>query len=455
MSGCLSHLTPLVTTKRLTRRLNSKNFVGEVDLPESISSKRHHLMNTFRWRASAQELKRWFVLFPIQYNEVSHTSISWSCRVNTEARSWIWQMYKKAEASFWTAEEMDLSKDLHNWNNRMNDNECPFISHVLAFFAASDDIINENLLERFLNEVQAAEARFFYGCQNIHSETYSLLINDPAQRKYLFKPSRQFLASSARRTGLSGASWIKSQHSLSLWWHLRLSRASSSAPSCPSSGWSEGPCPDLTFSNKLISCDEGTHTDFACLLFSHLKHRPHPEVIKCFIVEAVKIFLPCEVSYVNIVFLDALPVKLIGMNADLMCQYIAFVTDRLLVSLSNEKRFNKANPQPLEYNRQHCNHQRHCTSSPSTLLQTISLMFPPFVVLLTKTSRCFFCMALNHMHGSHGAWIFVDSVLLFNVAGGRCSCRGSDAGASERALSWSSQFKTIAIHQVLVTSCQL
>jgi len=95
-------------------------------------------------------------------------------------------MYKKAEASFWTAEEMDLSKDLHNWNNRMNDNECPFISHVLAFFAASDDIINENLLERFLNEVQAAEACCFYGCQNIHSETYSLLINDPAQREYLF-----------------------------------------------------------------------------------------------------------------------------------------------------------------------------------------------------------------------------------------------------------------------------
>ncbi|KAF5331778.1 hypothetical protein D9758_018552 [Tetrapyrgos nigripes] len=142
--------------------MTRSQFVGEVDLPEN----KEPLL---------QDTKRHFVLFPIQYPE-------------------IWQMYKKAEASFWTAEEMDLSKDLHDWNNHMNNNKHYFISHVLAFFAASDGIVNENLVERFSNEVQAAEARCFYGFQimmeNIHSETYSLIdtyIKDPAQREYLFK----------------------------------------------------------------------------------------------------------------------------------------------------------------------------------------------------------------------------------------------------------------------------
>ncbi|KAG2031065.1 ribonucleotide reductase small subunit, partial [Suillus americanus] len=139
-----------------------RKFVSEINLPESEEP-------------LLKESKCCFVLFPIQYHE-------------------IWQMYKKAEASFWSAEEMDLSKDVHDWTNHLNDNECLFVSHVLAFFAASDGIVNENLLKCFSNEVQAAEARCFYSFQimmeNIHSETYSLLINtyikDSTQRKYLF-----------------------------------------------------------------------------------------------------------------------------------------------------------------------------------------------------------------------------------------------------------------------------
>ena len=273
-------------------------------------------------------------------------------------------MYKKAEASFWTAEEMDLSKDLHDWNNRMNDNERHFISHVLAFFAASDGIVNENLLERFSNEVQAAEARCFYGFQimmeNIHSETYSLLIDsyikDPAQREYLFDAIETIPC--IKRKAEWALKWISDQESTFAERLVAFAAVEGIffSGSFASIFWMKkrGLMPGLTFSNELISRDEGMHTDFACLLFSHLKRRPHPEVVKHIIVEAVKIeqefltgvliFLPCPVSLANMAFLDALPVKLIGMNADLMCQYIEFVADRLLVSLGNEKHYNKANP---------------------------------------------------------------------------------------------------------------
>ncbi|EDR13226.1 ribonucleotide reductase, beta subunit [Laccaria bicolor S238N-H82] len=291
-----------------------KKFVGEVDLPESEEP-------------LLKESKRRFVLFPIQYNE-------------------IWQMYKKAEASFWTAEEMDLSKDLHDWNNRMNDNERHFISHVLAFFAASDGIVNENLLERFSNEVQAAEARCFYGFQimmeNIHSETYSLLIDsyikDPAQREYLFDAIETIPC--IKRKAEWALKWISDQESTFAERLVAFAAVEGIffSGSFASIFWMKkrGLMPGLTFSNELISRDEGMHTDFACLLFSHLKRRPHPEVVKHIIVEAVKI----EQEFLT----DALPVKLIGMNADLMCQYIEFVADRLLVSLGNEKHYNKTNP---------------------------------------------------------------------------------------------------------------
>lgn len=291
-----------------------KKFVGEIDLPESEEP-------------LLKESKRRFVLFPIQYHE-------------------IWQMYKKAEASFWTAEEMDLSKDVHDWTNRLNDNERHFVSHVLAFFAASDGIVNENLLERFSNEVQAAEARCFYGFQimmeNIHSETYSLLIDtyikDSAQREYLFDAMETIPC--VKRKADWALKWISDQRST---FGERLVAFAAVegiffSGSFASIFWlkKRGLMPGLTFSNELISRDEGMHTDFACLLFSHLKRRPHPDTVKCIITQAVVI----EQEFLT----DALPVGLIGMNAKLMCQYIEFVADRLLVSLGNDKVYNATNP---------------------------------------------------------------------------------------------------------------
>ncbi|KAK1236726.1 Ribonucleotide-diphosphate reductase (RNR), small subunit [Marasmius sp. AFHP31] len=291
-----------------------KRFVGDIELPESEEP-------------LLQETKRRFVLFPIQYPE-------------------IWQMYKKAEASFWTAEEMDLSKDLHDWNNRMNDNERHFISHVLAFFAASDGIVNENLVERFSNEVQAAEARCFYGFQimmeNIHSETYSLLIDtyikDPRQREYLFDAVETIPC--VKRKADWALTWISDKKST---FGERLVAFAAVegiffSGSFASIFWMKkrGLMPGLTFSNELISRDEGMHTDFACLLFSHLKRRPHPDTVKRIITQAVTI----EQEFLT----DALPVGLIGMNAKLMCQYIEFVADRLLVALGNDKVYNSTNP---------------------------------------------------------------------------------------------------------------
>ncbi|KAI6047287.1 ribonucleotide reductase small subunit [Pisolithus marmoratus] len=287
-----------------------QKFVGEVDLPECEEP-------------LLKESRRRFVLFPIQYHE-------------------IWQMYKKAEASFWTAEEMDLSKDIHDWNNRLNDNERHFISHVLAFFAASDGIVNENLVERFSNEVQVAEARCFYGFQimmeNIHSETYSLLIDtyikDAAQREYLFDAIETIPC--VKRKADWALKWISDDRSTFAERLVAFAAVEGIffSGSFASIFWlkKRGLMPGLTFSNELISRDEGMHTDFACLLFSHLKRRPHPDTIEHIITEAVKI----EQEFLT----DALPVGLIGMNAKLMRQYIEFVADRLLVSLGNDKVYN-------------------------------------------------------------------------------------------------------------------
>ncbi|KAG8739469.1 Ribonucleotide-diphosphate reductase (RNR), small subunit [Ceratobasidium sp. 414] len=289
-------------------------FVGDVDLDE----KDEPLL---------KESRRRFVLFPIQYHE-------------------IWQMYKKAEASFWTAEEMDLSKDSHDWENKLNDNERHFISHVLAFFAASDGIVNENLVERFSNEVQAAEARCFYGFQimmeNIHSETYSLLIDtyikDPAQREYLFDAIETIPC--IRKKAEWALKWISDQRSTFAERLVAFAAVEGIffSGSFASIFWlkKRGLMPGLTFSNELISRDEGMHTDFACLLFSHLRKRPHPDTVRHIIVEAVAI----EQEFLT----DALPVGLIGMNAKLMCQYIEFVADRLLVSLGNPKEYDVTNP---------------------------------------------------------------------------------------------------------------
>ncbi|WFD32953.1 ribonucleoside-diphosphate reductase [Malassezia sp. CBS 17886] len=273
------------------------------------------------------ENSRRFVLFPIRYHE-------------------IWQMYKKAEASFWTAEEIDLSKDLHDWDNRMNDNERHFVSHVLAFFAASDGIVNENLLERFSGEVQAAEARCFYGFQimmeNIHSETYSLLIDtyirEPEQREYLFNAIETIPV--VKRKADWALRWISDDRSTFAERLVAFAAVEGIffSGSFASIFWlkKRGLMPGLSFSNELISRDEGLHTDFACLLFSHLKKRAQPDRVNKIITEAVTI----EQEFLT----DALPVGLIGMNARLMCQYIEFVADRLLVALGNPKHYNSKNP---------------------------------------------------------------------------------------------------------------
>ncbi len=273
------------------------------------------------------ENKKRFVLFPIKYHE-------------------IWQMYKKAEASFWTAEEIDLSKDLGDWENKLNDDERFFISHVLAFFAASDGIVNENLLERFSNEVQIPEARCFYGFQimaeNIHSETYSLLIDtyikEAAQRKHLFDAIETIPC--IKQKADWALKWIADRNST---FALRLVAFAAVegiffSGSFASIFWlkKRGLMPGLTFSNELISRDEGLHTDFACLLFSHLRYKPTKEQVQAIITEAVEI----EQAFLT----DSLPCPLLGINAKLMREYIEFVADRLLIALGNKKYYHTVNP---------------------------------------------------------------------------------------------------------------
>ena len=267
-----------------------------------------------------------FVLFPIQHND-------------------IWSFYKKAEASFWTAEEIDLSADIIDWENKLNENEKHFVKHILAFFAASDGIVNENLAENFLSEVQYTEAKFFYGFQvaieNIHSETYSILIDtyikDSAEKNYLFNAINTM--SCVRRKADWALKWIeKGSFAQRLVAFAAVEGIFFSGSFC-SIFWlkKRGLMPGLGFSNELISRDEGLHCDFACLLYNnHLVNKLSSEEIREIILDAVEI----EKEFI----LEALPVKLIGMNSDLMSQYIEFVADRLLLELGNEKVFNVTNP---------------------------------------------------------------------------------------------------------------
>jgi len=267
-----------------------------------------------------------FVLFPIQHDD-------------------IWAFYKKAEASFWTAEEIDLSPDLIDWEHKLNDNERHFVKHILAFFAASDGIVNENLAEHFLSEVQYTEAKFFYGFQiaieNIHSETYSLLIDtyikDSADKSHLFNAIDTL--DCVRRKAEWALRWIdKGSFAERLVAFAAVEGIFFSGSFC-SIYWlkKRGLMPGLSFSNELISRDEGLHCDFACLLYTkHLVNKLSKEQVKEIIMDAVEI----EKEFIT----DALPVKLIGMNSDLMAQYIEFVADRLLLELGNEKAYNVSNP---------------------------------------------------------------------------------------------------------------
>ncbi len=267
-----------------------------------------------------------FVILPIKHPEV-------------------WKMYKTAEASFWTAEEVDLSQDMVDWDSKLNDNERHFIKHVLAFFAASDGIVNENLVLNFMREVQIPEARCFYGFQvaieNIHAEMYSLLIDtyikEPKEKDYLFH-ALQNLPCVAKK-GEWAMRWIEEAPTFA---HRLIAFAAVEgiffSGSFCSIYWlkKRGLMPGLTFSNELISRDEGMHCDFACLLYSMLQSQLDKEEVQSIITEAVTF----EKEFVT----DALPVSLIGMNAELMGQYIEFVADRLLMSLGNPKVYNTENP---------------------------------------------------------------------------------------------------------------
>ncbi|MEJ6582503.1 MAG: ribonucleotide-diphosphate reductase subunit beta [Crocinitomicaceae bacterium] len=273
-----------------------------------------------------EENKNRFVLFPIQHDD-------------------IWSFYKKAEASFWTAEEIDLQADLVDWESKLNDNERHFVKHVLAFFAASDGIVNENLAENFLSEVQYTEAKFFYGFQiaieNIHSETYSLLIDtyikDTKDKAYLFNAIDTM--DCVRKKADWALRWIDEGNFAERLVAFAAVEGIFFSGSFCSIFWlkKRGLMPGLAFSNELISRDEGLHCDFACLLYNnHVVNKLSKEKIKQIIVDAVEI----EKEFI----LDALPVRLIGMNSDLMAQYIEFVADRLLQELGNDKIYNVSNP---------------------------------------------------------------------------------------------------------------
>ena len=271
------------------------------------------------------ENKNRFVLFPIQHGD-------------------IWQMYKQAEASFWTAEEIDLAQDASDWAG-LNDGERHFISHVLAFFAASDGIVNENLGANFFNEVQYPEAKCFYGFQimmeNIHAETYSLLIDtyikDPKEKQRLFQAIETVPC--VKKKADWALKWIMSENFAERLVAVAAVEGIFFSGSFCSIFWlkKRGLMPGLTFSNELISRDEGLHCDFACLLYTqHLNGKISKERVYEIIRDAVVI----EQEFVS----EALPVNLIGMNAKLMTEYIEFVADRLVATLGYQKIYNATNP---------------------------------------------------------------------------------------------------------------
>lgn len=267
-----------------------------------------------------------FVVFPIQHHD-------------------IWNEYKTVEQMFWTAEEIDLSTDLVDWNTKLNDDERHFIKHVLAFFAASDGIVNENLAQNMVTAVAYPEARFYYGFQimmeNIHSETYSLLIDsyikDPFEKEKLFNAIETIPAVTKKAEW--AMRWINNGTFAERLVAFAAVEGIFFSGSFCSIYWlkKRGLMHGLAFSNELISRDEGKHCEFACLLYNnHIVNKLDKKVITDIIKSAVEI----EKEFVC----DALPVKLIGMNSDLMCQYIEYIADFWLARLNCPKIYNSVNP---------------------------------------------------------------------------------------------------------------
>jgi ribonucleoside-diphosphate reductase beta chain len=267
-----------------------------------------------------------FVIFPLKYRD-------------------IWEKYKQAQMSNWTAEEIELSPDLVDWDEKLNDNEKHYIKNVLAFFAASDGIVNENLAENFVKEVQYPEAKFFYGFQiameNVHSETYSLLIDtyirDNEEKERLFNAIET--VPSVKKKAEWALKWIDSESFAERLIAFAAVEGIFFSGSFCAIFWlkKRGLMPGLTFSNELISRDEALHCEFACLLHNkYIQNKVSEERIKEIICEAVEI----EKEFIT----DSLPVSLIGMNEKLMAQYIEFVADFWLVELGCTKVFNSENP---------------------------------------------------------------------------------------------------------------
>ncbi len=268
-----------------------------------------------------------FVLFPIKWPK-------------------IWDMYKKALASIWTVEELDLSKDTRDWEQKLNDDERHFIENILAFFAGSDGIVLENLAQRFCNEIQIPEAKCFYGFQiaieNIHSEMYSLLIDtlvsDNEKKAKLFN-AIDTIPSVGKKANWA-LKWIKDKdasYATRLIAFAAVEGIFFSGAFC-SIFWlkKRGLMPGLTSSNELISRDEGLHTEFAVLIYSYLENKLSEDQVKEILTEAVEI----EKEFI----IDSIPCKLIGMNSTMMTEYIEFVADRLMVQLGYNKIYNANNP---------------------------------------------------------------------------------------------------------------
>ena len=267
-----------------------------------------------------------FVIFPIEHQD-------------------LWDYYEIELESMWTVKEVDLSKDIDHWNNKLTDNERFFIKNVLAFFAASDGIVNENLAENFLKEVQYTEAKFFYGFQisieNVHSETYSLLIDtyikDTEEKDRLFNAIDT--VPSVKKKAEWALKWINSDSFAERLIAFAAVEGIFFSGSFCAIFWlkKRGLMPGLTFSNELISRDEALHCEFACLLHNkYIQNKVSEERIKEIICDAVEI----EKEFIS----DSLPVSLIGMNEKLMAQYIEFVADFWLVELGCSKVFNSENP---------------------------------------------------------------------------------------------------------------
>lgn len=274
--------------------------------------------------------KNRFVLFPIQYDN-------------------IWKMYKTAVSTFWVPNEVDLTKDLDDWNNVLNDNEKHFIKNVLAFFSSSDSIVNENLAARFLNEVQVPEAKAFYGFQIaievIHQEMYSLMIDtyvkDTQEKQKLFDSI--FTVPTIKRKAEWALRWISDKEAS---FPTRLIAFAIVEGIFFSSAFASiywlkerGLMPGLCLSNEFISRDEGLHCEFAILLYTHIKNKLSQETVHAIVKEATEI----ECEFVR----DSLKVRLIGMNQDLMCDYVRFCADRLVQQLGYEKIYDTKNPFPF------------------------------------------------------------------------------------------------------------